>query len=52
MTPLLEAHSVGLLLSGSTILDEVSLSDDRGEFVAVIGPNGAGKSSLLSAWGV
>lgn len=51
MTPLLEARSVGLLLSGSTILDEVSLSVDRGEFVAVIGPNGAGKSSLLKCLG-
>lgn len=51
MTPLLEARSVGLSVSGSVILEDVSLSVGRGEFVAVIGPNGAGKSSLLKCLG-
>ena len=51
MTPLLGARSVGLSVSGSVILEDVSLSVGRGEFVAVIGPNGAGKSSLLKCLG-
>ena len=38
---------------GSTVraLDEVTLSVDEGEFVAVVGPSGSGKSSLLFALG-
>ena len=38
---------------GSTVraLDDVTLSVDEGEFVAVVGPSGSGKSSLLFALG-
>ncbi len=34
---------------GRTVVEDVSLSIDAGEWVCVIGPNGAGKSSLLGA---
>ena len=44
---LIEAQSLGLVRSGRTILDHVSLSVRRGQVVVVIGPNGAGKTSLL-----
>jgi len=38
---------VALLLGETTVLEGVSFSVERGEFVALIGPNGAGKTSLL-----
>ena len=36
-------------LGGATILDDVSLSVDRGSWTSLIGPNGAGKTTLLRA---
>ena len=33
-------------------LDEISLSVDKGEFVAIMGPSGSGKSSLLNIIGL
>jgi zinc/manganese transport system ATP-binding protein len=41
--------SASIRLGGRTIISDVELTVDPGEFVAVLGPNGAGKSSLMKA---
>ena len=48
MSALLSVERVALSFAGVRALDEVSLSAEEGELVAVIGPNGAGKTSLFN----
>ena len=45
--PAILVDGLSVRLGEAEILNEVSVSVARGEFVAVIGPNGAGKSTLL-----
>ena len=42
-------QGVTVELGGRAVVDDVSASVDRGEWVALIGPNGAGKTTLLRA---
>ena len=44
---MITAKNVGLQLEGNVILDDVSFSIVKGEYIGLIGPNGAGKSSLI-----
>ena len=44
--PLLEITSLTQVFGGIRALEDVGLSVNRGEIVAVIGPNGAGKNDL------
>ena len=54
-TPLLEARKVTRILPGPvpvTLVQDIDLSIDPGEFVAITGPSGSGKSSLLYLLGL
>ena len=47
--PLLEISNLTLRQARETLLEDFSLSVERGTLHALVGPNGAGKTTLLSA---
>ena len=55
MSVVLRAEGLGRRLEGEvpvTLVDDVSLEIERGQFVAIMGPSGSGKSSLLYLLGL
>jgi iron complex transport system ATP-binding protein len=45
--PLLEFKNITVIKGDTTVLDNLSITIDEGEHIAIMGPNGAGKSSFI-----
>jgi iron complex transport system ATP-binding protein len=45
----LSTHDLSIDLGGKRVVDDVSLTFQRGRVTAILGPNGAGKTSLIRA---
>ena len=46
-TPRLEFRGISKSFGAMTVLDDISLTVNDGEFVSIVGPSGAGKSTIL-----
>lgn len=49
MSALLDVRGVGVSVKSTTLISNVDLQVERGQWLSIVGPNGAGKSTLLRA---
>lgn len=49
LAPVVQVEDAAITLGNRTVWQDVSLTVQSGEFLAILGPNGAGKSTLLKA---
>ena len=49
INPILELKNVNVKILRTKILDDLSFSVNKADFIGIIGPNGAGKTTLLKA---
>ena len=47
--PILKAEHICVVFEGKKVVDNVSFTVDRGDYLCIVGENGAGKSSLVRA---
>lgn len=45
----ISAHNISVRVGGRNVVESVSFSVNKGDFVCITGPNGAGKTTLLKA---
>src|SRR5258708_38912788 len=48
MMPFLDLQNVSKSFGGAAVLQDINLSIEKGEFVAIVGFSGAGKTTLIS----
>lgn len=46
--PIVEVHNLNYIVDGISILENISFTINRGDYIAVVGPNGGGKSTLIN----
>lgn len=45
--PIIEAKEINFSYGGNVVLDHVSFTVEKGDYVGIVGPNGGGKTTLL-----
>lgn len=47
MSPLLTLENISFAYNAKRVLNSISFSVDKGEYISIVGPNGSGKTTLL-----